>query len=528
MEDQYGMADLRQYISGRPFFPSISRPPDLLSSHRGLTSPQPYDMLMFRSDSTFIAPSVRTTTNTSAGAAVGGGLSGFEMEAVGLIGGGGGGDGGTGRWPRQETLTLLEIRSRLDPKFKEANQKGPLWDEVSRIMSEEHGYQRSGKKCREKFENLYKYYKKTKEGKAGRQDGKHYRFFRQLEALYGETSNSASVSETHFVGGSFQYDYPNNNSSLANNQEAYPGPKLSDTSLISLSNSSDSDTTSSDNSNLNVGIDTNDPKKKKRRGKRSLKAKIRDSIDAQMRKLMEKQEAWMEKMMRTIEHKEQERMLREEQWRKQDAARIEREHKFWLSERAWIEARETALMDAFHKLTGKESRASPPEELMIRSLSKNLNDDGSETITNPVKGDIWPECEITRLIQLRTGMELKFHQGGITEEVLWEEIATKMACFGHDRSALMCKDKWDSVNNYLLKCNKKRKENSKSSTYYQNHESSCDQGGVPYCDTSEKGIEHTIRLNDHGNSPPNNNAGNAINDSCFRYFTGDAYGRIIN
>lgn len=41
-------------------------------------------------------------------------------------------NGGNGRWPRQETLTLLEIRSRLDSRFKEANQKGPLWDEVSR------------------------------------------------------------------------------------------------------------------------------------------------------------------------------------------------------------------------------------------------------------------------------------------------------------------------------------------------------------------------------------------------------------
>ena len=54
---------------------------------------------------------------------------GFDAaEGAGCIGG----DPFTGRWPRQETLTLLEIRSRLDPKFKEANHKGPLWDEVSR------------------------------------------------------------------------------------------------------------------------------------------------------------------------------------------------------------------------------------------------------------------------------------------------------------------------------------------------------------------------------------------------------------
>ena len=96
MEDQYGMGDLRQYMSSRPLFP-----PESLSSH-------PYDMLIFRSDS---------GNNTAGGGAC---YSGFESS---------------GRWPRQETLTLLEIRSRLDPKFKEANQKGPLWDQVSRYVS---------------------------------------------------------------------------------------------------------------------------------------------------------------------------------------------------------------------------------------------------------------------------------------------------------------------------------------------------------------------------------------------------------
>ncbi|KAK1300862.1 Trihelix transcription factor PTL [Acorus calamus] len=99
-----------------------------------------------------------------------------QQQQKPLESGGGGGVGiyeegcSKARWPRQETLTLLEILARLDPK----------------TMAEEHGYQRSGKKCREKPENLNKYYKKTKEGKAGRQDGKHYRFFRQLEALYGD------------------------------------------------------------------------------------------------------------------------------------------------------------------------------------------------------------------------------------------------------------------------------------------------------------------------------------------------------
>ncbi|XP_075509189.1 trihelix transcription factor PTL-like [Primulina tabacum] len=552
MEDQYGIADPRQYINGKPLFPPpIPAPPGFLATHRGFSPSHALEMFLgprglhqeFCSDS---RNSVGVAHNTVAATSHIGGFSVFEMEPGGQSGGG---DGGTARWPRQETLTLLEIRSRLDSRFKEANQKGPLWDEVSRIMYEEHGYQRSGKKCREKFENLYKYYKKTKEGKVGRQDGKHYRFYRQLEALYGETINISSTSETHFNGGSFQYGYQNKNTFLADNQVLYPGLKLSDITL-SLSNSSDHDNSLSDDTDTNLEINAVDNnnhrnddkldnrKRKKRNGKRNWKAKIRDFIDLQMKKLMDKQEALMEKMMRNIEHKEQEKMIREEEWRKQDAARIEREHKFWASERAWMEARDNTLMNALQKLTAKElGAASLKEEFMapeIRSFSENHNDDGSETMTNYSRVDVWPESEIRRLIQLRTGIEAKFQQSGISEEVLWDEISHKMACFGHERSGLMCKEKWDSVNNYVLQCNKKRKEDSKGcSSNYQNNASMCNQGGEKFSDTRERGINyqfHVPKINNPDDSSPygHGNGGDTASDGCFKYFMGDGFGRIMD
>lgn len=329
-------------------------------------------------------------------------------------------------------------------------------------MSEEHGYQRSGKKCREKFENLYKYYKKTKEGKAGRQDGKHYRFFRQLEALYGESNNTPPPSSE-------------------NQTSFYPNFKNQDTSL-SLSNYSDADTSSSENSDSNDGLKN----KRMINRKSEWKLKIRDFIDTQMKKLMDKQEAWMETMMKTIEQKERERIAREEEWRKQDAARVDREHKFWASERAWIEARDVALMEALNKLAGKENDA------------------------------VWPECEINRLVQVRGAMEERFEAG---EGDLWEEVSTKMACFGHERSAMSCKDKWDSLNNYLLKCNKK-------TCYYQTHEPISNPGGVFGGDQgvrSRNGNE-----NENENSSPNDNAAVGMTDSCFRYYMGDGYGRIID
>ncbi|KAL7096679.1 hypothetical protein ACP275_10G094400 [Erythranthe tilingii] len=529
MEDQYGMGDLRQFISSRPLFPPIAQPPaDLLSTHRGLSSgANPYDMLMFRSDS--ISTTSATTAAAGSSSAAGGCFStGFESGLNNNGGGDGGGDGGAGRWPRQETLTLLEIRSRLDPKFKEANQKGPLWDEVSRIMCEEHGYQRNGKKCREKFENLYKYYKKTKEGKAGRQDGKHYRFFRQLEALYGTNSTVLSDPPHHLTTTTHPYSFPTTTTTTTQLEPPlfqYPNNnnnnnKQSDTS-ISLSNYSDAETSSSSGGGKTGGGGGGN----NNNNNNYWKLKIRDFIDAQMKKLMDKQEAWMEKMMRAIEHKEQERVSREEEWRKMDAERIDRERKFWAGERAWIEARDAALMETLSKLTGKSS--------------------SEERIIN---GEIWPESEMGRLVEIRRSMEVKFEQirgARLSEEVvLWDEIATKMACLGYDRSPMMCKDKWDSVvtnsNDCAIKCNKKRKENSKScGTYYNTNESVSNRGGGVYGDDScEQGnVDHTIRLYDHGNSSPNNNNNhsingnnnnnNGLNDSCFRYFLGDAYGRIM-
>lgn len=537
MDDQYGgMADLRQYMNGgRAHFAAIPPPPgDLFSGGRNLTlesqhhhhnNPylvqQPHGAILQHHE--FPSDSTGRGGGGAAAASSGASLNGLEMDGgCGGVGfGDGGGGSGSGRWPRQETLTLLEIRSRLDSKFKEANQKGPLWDEVSRIMSEEHGYQRSGKKCREKFENLYKYYKKTKEGKAGRQDGKHYRFFRQLEALYGDHITPISTSDANLMGNNFHFHNPNNtNVAQPRNQESFfQAPKHCDSHSLSLSNSSEFDTSSSD------GNETN---KKKRTGRRNWKSKIRDFIDIQMRKLMEKQEEWLEKMMKTLERKEQERAMREEEWRKQERERVEREHKFWANERAWIEARDAALMEALNKMTGKED---------AKGEETHRNENGSETISNENwRGESWPESEITKMIELRVGMESRFQQSGCLEEVVWEEIAAKMGCFGYDRSGLMCKEKWDRINNYIGKTSKKRKENyPRGSCYYQGNEGIYHQGGGGgggYCEIiNEQRPEIITRIapSDHGSSTPNSNTGNAMApDSCFRFLVGsDEHGENL-
>lgn len=40
--------------------------------------------------------------------------------------------GGGNRWPRQETLLLIQIRSEMDSNFRDSGLKGPLWEDVAR------------------------------------------------------------------------------------------------------------------------------------------------------------------------------------------------------------------------------------------------------------------------------------------------------------------------------------------------------------------------------------------------------------
>lgn len=303
-----------------------------------------------------------------------------------------------------------------------------------------------------------------------------------------------------------------------------------------------------------ASVEESGESRKKKRGKRSWKAKIKEFIDHQMRKIMEKQEAWLEKMMKTLENRERERIEREEEWRKQEGERMEREHKFWASERAWIEARDSALMTALEKLTNTRENAN---------VNADRDRDHHCVRRGMIHGDDqWLETEVTRLIQLRTSMESRFQQCGFSEEVLWEDIAAKMAYLGYDRSAIVCKEKWDNINKFFQgkdnniiirdnnEGNKKRKENygEVSNNNNNNNNSNNHNEGALYMNHQLGGFsnnnnceinEPRLQLNEGSSSSPsshNSNAnvnvnvnvnasvagGSVMNDSCLRFFLGDA------
>ncbi|CAM6024814.1 unnamed protein product [Sphagnum balticum] len=379
------------------------------------------------------------------------------------------GSGGN-RWPRQETLLLIKIRSEMDSNFRDSGLKGPLWEDVARKLSE-LGYNRSAKKCKEKFENIHKYYKKTKDGKAGRQDGKNYRFFSELDALYAVSEGSSEDNDHEEQPEPDLDEHGNNNNNNTSSQKRKR--KESETGIPAAART----TTNSGSSSKKVMF-----------------------LESLVNKLMDQQESMQRKFLESMEKREQERIAREEVWKTQEMERLNREHELRTQEHTLALSRDAALVAVLQKLTGETLQLPPPpspprpssslhatattqparnqnrnhhqQELLLQEEGEKVLHHGSSPFdphSSNSSSKRWPTPEVHALIRLRMEMESRFQETG-PKGPLWEEISTAMASMGYTRNPKRCKEKWENVNKYYRKAkesNKKRAENSKTCPYFQ-------------------------------------------------------------
>ncbi|XP_030534815.1 trihelix transcription factor GTL2 [Rhodamnia argentea] len=109
------------------------------------------------------------------------------------------------RWPRDEVQALINLRCSLygatsneDHKLEGSNNsssnKAPLWERISQKMLE-LGYERSAKRCKEKWENINKYFRKTKDNDKKRSlDSRTCPYFHQLSHLYSQGKLAARAA----------------------------------------------------------------------------------------------------------------------------------------------------------------------------------------------------------------------------------------------------------------------------------------------------------------------------------------------
>ncbi|KAL4333933.1 hypothetical protein GQ457_07G022460 [Hibiscus cannabinus] len=402
---------------------------------------------------------------------------------------------GGNRWPRQETLALLKIRSEMDVTFRDASVKGPLWEEVSRKLAE-LGYHRSAKKCREKFENVFKYHKRTKDGRTGKSDGKTYRFSDQLLALETHLSvQSPAAPPPPKLNPQAQ---PQTTMAAVNNhpsqhinvtvpsatavlpslaQNIVPtdiNPAIPSFPNVSADLMSDS-TSSSTSSDLEL------------EGRRKRKRKWKGFFEKLMKQVVQEQEEMQKKFLEALQKREQERTAREDAWRTQEIARINRERELLAQERSIAAAKDAALMTLLQKLSDQQNPGQtqintppvpvvaeaepaaavpapqPPAQVANIRVSKRENGGGASSCR-------WPKVEVEALIELRSRVEVenKYQESG-PKGALWEEISGAMKRLGYNRNAKRCKEKWENINKYFKKVkdnHKTRPDDSKTCPYF--------------------------------------------------------------
>ncbi|CAL0305296.1 unnamed protein product [Lupinus luteus] len=383
------------------------------------------------------------------------------------------------RWPREETMALLKIRSEMDTAFRDINPKAPLWEQVSKKLLE-LGYHRNAKKCKEKFENIYKYHRRTKEGRFGKSNGKNYRFFEQLEALDNNPLPPPPCSSLlDGQVGKRTEAYVVSNDVI---KDAVPcSIRFPKGNMVNVDHNNSSSTNSSGES---------------REGK---KKRLTQFFEGMMREVIENQERLQKKLMEVLEKCENERKAREEAWKVEELARIKREREILAQERAISAAKDEAVLVLLKKFTENAGTVVHlPETIKVtnekennNNMQENDNNGGSvmdkdkdkdkEECGNvnvnvgsfmQINSSRWPKDEVEALIKLRTEMELQC-QGNGSKGPLWEEISSAMKSIGYDRSAKRCKEKWENINKYFKRMkekNKRKPEDSKTCPYYHHLE----------------------------------------------------------
>lgn len=513
-------------------------------------------------------------------------LQGDEVgDEADRAGGAAGGVGGGNRWPRQETLALLRIRSEMDAVFRDATLKGPLWEDVSRKLTE-LGYKRSAKKCKEKFENVHKYYKRTKEGRAGRQDGKSYKFFSELEALHSSspgsssaattsnnpspflispppattTTNPAVVSSTAGIG---IISNPMPISSVRVTQASPPtigifpaNPSASTAAMtapvvsvqpaaaavvrtatqlptgISFSSNSSSsslgtnDDDDDDEESLELEGEPSNvgSSRKRKRGSSSSSGtrRMMQFFENLMKQVMHKQEVMQQRFLEAIEKREQDRMIRDEAWKRQEMARLAREQEVMAQDRAISASRDAAIVTFLQKITGQTiqlptpapplsfSAAPPPPPASQQAPIPTSTPASAPAATpTPTPPPSQPQQQLQQQVHQHSqnfsrvvlavpeqqvppqAQDIIMSGGGGSFEAtsssrwpkvevlaliklrsgleqryqeagpkgpLWEEISAGMHRMGYKRNPKRCKEKWENINKYYKKVKESNKK----------------------------------------------------------------------
>ncbi|KAJ4967704.1 hypothetical protein NE237_014405 [Protea cynaroides] len=395
-------------------------------------------------------------------------------------------------WMEEEILALWRVRSSIQSGFTDF-----LWEHISRKLAE-LGFKRSAEICKEKYEEVSKYCNNTT---TINYNSKNSRSINELEALYKGVNPNPTAEK------------------MVMNDQGDAKMKM------------DSEENSGNETLVNppVGKEcvTKNSRTKKRKRNQKLKL-LKSFCEEIVNNIIVQQEELQTKILQDMERREEERIAREESWRKQKMAQTDKEIELRAHGQVIACNRESTIIEILKNLESNptqfqglflknkdlpkkpnnpnpslnpsENPSSSPTQnnpkLPISSSTLDLNPqnlDSLNTQENPSPqnpnytsstdredhGKRWPRNEVYSLINLRCSLYSSGEDKESSKVPLWERISQGMMELGYKRSAKRCKEKWENINKYFRKtrdANKKRSSDSKTCPYFQQLSSLYNQG----------------------------------------------------
>ncbi|XP_050917140.1 trihelix transcription factor GTL2 [Lathyrus oleraceus] len=360
-------------------------------------------------------------------------------------------------WTNDELLALFKIRSTIDNCFPDHL----TWDHVSRKLAEA-GFKKSADKCKEKFED---------ENTSLLKIHNHDDFAIELQSLYQTCCDDEpdEKEKTH---------HDEENSRDDDNIDIVVTKQFNDKVVMEKSK-----------------VDRNRKRKSRRRERFEMLKCFCENV---VNKMMAQQEETHNKLIQDMLKRDQEKLAREEEWKKQETERMN----MMTQEQAVSNHRQATIIDFLknHLSTNENnivnnkttkarssSQQSHPQNpsssetalLVVPSTCSNNNNDNNRK--NPVLEDKrrWPRDEVLALINLKCTtsamnrrMNKKEKNSDNNKGPVWERISEGMSELGYKRSAKRCKEKWENINKYFRKTKdgvvnkKKRRMDSRTCPYF--------------------------------------------------------------
>lgn len=306
----------------------------------------------------------------------------------------------------------------------------------------ELGFKRSPEKCKEKYEEESRYFNNNINF------SKSYRFLSELEELYHEKTEKP---DDH------QGEDDVNLQGQISNLEA-------------------------DSIRSSKGC----KKRKRKRKKKEYFEMLKGLCEKIVSNMMAQQEEMHKKLLEDMVKRDEEKIAKEEAWKKQEMDRLNRELDSMAHEQAIAGDRQSTIIRLLKHFTSTNTQNDVTVEEPVVPVPVPVPQNPSQLDSVKLDDDVgkrWPRDEVLALINLRCSLYSNVDDGNIkelpTKAPLWERISQGMLEMGYKRSAKRCKEKWENINKYFRKTkdvNKKRSVDSRTCPYFHQLNALYNQG----------------------------------------------------